>query len=151
MINLKSCLQSFSSNTPKFYCFVLRQLSNYKLSTLEYETIADETLESLTEAFELLLEQNQLSSDVVYSNGVLTVDLSKYGTYVINKQTPNKQLWLSSPLSGPKRYDFVNQSWIYKHDGITLHALLNKEILNIFKNKNENINFERCSYGGKSE
>ena len=30
------------------------------------------------------------------------------GTYVINKQTPNKQIWLSSPISGPKRYDLSN-------------------------------------------
>jgi frataxin len=28
------------------------------------------------------------------------------GTWVINKQPPNKQIWLSSPLSGPKRYDY---------------------------------------------
>ena len=28
------------------------------------------------------------------------------GTYVINKQSPNRQIWLSSPVSGPKRYDF---------------------------------------------
>lgn len=29
------------------------------------------------------------------------------GTYVLNKQPPNKQIWLSSPISGPKRYDWV--------------------------------------------
>ena len=25
---------------------------------------------------------------------------------MINKQTPNRQIWLSSPVSGPKRYDW---------------------------------------------
>lgn len=35
--------------------------------------------------------------------GVLTANTGKAGTYVINKQTPNKQIWLSSPISGPKR------------------------------------------------
>jgi frataxin len=50
-------------------------------------------------------------------------------------------------LSGPKRYDFINQSWVYKYDGMSLHKLLNKEISNIFK-KDEKINFEKCSYGG---
>lgn len=39
--------------------------------------------------------------------GVLEVSLPPSGTYVINKQPPNKQIWLSSPVSGPKRYDFV--------------------------------------------
>lgn len=30
--------------------------------------------------------------------GVLTVKLGKHGTYVINKQTPNRQMWMSSPV-----------------------------------------------------
>ena len=39
------------------------------------------------------------------ADGVLTVKLNEHGTYVVNKQTPNKQIWLSSPVSGPYRYD----------------------------------------------
>ena len=31
-------------------------------------------------------------------SGVLTLTLGDNGTYVINKQPPNKQIWLSSPL-----------------------------------------------------
>jgi frataxin-like iron-binding protein CyaY len=30
--------------------------------------------------------------------GVLTARLGPYGTYVYNKQTPNRQIWLSSPV-----------------------------------------------------
>lgn len=30
-------------------------------------------------------------------SGVLTLDAGAAGTYVINKQPPNKQIWLSSP------------------------------------------------------
>jgi len=26
---------------------------------------------------------------------------------VINKQPPNRQIWLSSPISGPRRFDWV--------------------------------------------
>ena len=38
----------------------------------------------------------------LFQSGVLTVSLgASAGTYVINKQTPNKQIWLSSPT----RYD----------------------------------------------
>jgi frataxin len=140
----KYFLRSFSTLPPRFHYLTVRQLSS---SSDQYETIADETLESLTDAFEILLDKHKLPSDVTYSNGVLTVELDKYGTYVINKQTPNRQIWLSSPFSGPKRYDFINQLWIYKHDGMSLHKLLNKEISNIFK-KDEKINFEKCSYGG---
>ena len=63
------------------------------------------------------------------------------GTYVLNKQPPNKQIWISSPSSGPKRYDWVLFSegqdqkegsgvgdWIYLRDGSSLTALLKNEI-----------------------
>lgn len=63
-----------------------------------------------------------------------------HGTYVINKQPPNKQIWLSSPLSGPKRYDYVVTSegqeskqdtatggWVYLRDGSSLSELLQEE------------------------
>ena len=43
------------------------------------------------------------SRDTRFQNGVLTVKLGEAGTYVINKQAPNQQIWLSSPVSGPKR------------------------------------------------
>jgi len=34
-----------------------------------------------------------------HQSGVLTLKLGEHGTYVINKQPPNKQIWLSSPIS----------------------------------------------------
>lgn len=36
--------------------------------------------------------------DVSFSSGVLSFSLGDKGTFVVNKQTPNKQIWLSSPL-----------------------------------------------------
>lgn len=66
-------------------------------------------------------------------DGVLTVNLgTPHGTYVINRQTPNRQIWLSSPTSGPKRYDYVDGKWIYKHDGVSLHQQLQNELEQIF-------------------
>jgi frataxin len=59
------------------------------------------------------------------------------GTYVINKQPPNRQIWLSSPVSGPKRYDYVETGgkgsgrggdWVYLRDASTLKGLLGKEV-----------------------
>jgi frataxin len=63
------------------------------------------------------------------------------GSWVINKQPPNKQIWLSSPISGPKRYDWVvvsedqsskqdtaTKGWIYLRDGSKLSELLSKEL-----------------------
>lgn len=72
-----------------------------------------------------------------FQDGVLTVKISdQHGTYVINRQTPNRQIWLSSPQSGPKRFDYVPMSpedetvgkWVYKHSGDVLHEMLQKEL-----------------------
>lgn len=73
--------------------------------------------------------------------GVLNFAFPPIGTYVINKQPPNKQIWLSSPISGPKRYDYVylNEGqdskegtgagdWVYLRDMSTLSSLLLGEV-----------------------
>lgn len=73
--------------------------------------------------------------------GVLNLHLPPNGNYVLNKQPPNKQIWLSSPISGPKRFDFVMTSegqdvkegtgagdWVYLRDGSTLNDILLKEV-----------------------
>ena len=79
----------------------------------------------------------------LFQNGVLKLQLGDKGTYVINKQSPNKQIWLSSPISGPKRYDFTGSNWIYKYDNLTLHQLLEQELSKIFS---ESISFSNCEY-----
>ncbi|MCJ1350045.1 MAG: Mitochondrial chaperone Frataxin [Icmadophila ericetorum] len=69
--------------------------------------------------------------------GVLTLKFPPAGTYVLNKQPPNKQIWLSSPISGPKRYDWVAEegsadeaegNWVYLRDGSTLRELIREEL-----------------------
>lgn len=37
---------------------------------------------------------------------------------MLNKQAPNLQIWLSSPVSGPLRYDFcqASTSWVNSRD-----------------------------------
>ncbi|KAK2583104.1 hypothetical protein KPH14_009131 [Odynerus spinipes] len=109
-------------------------LENFSL--VEFEKVSDATLESLTEYFDELIEEapHLKDADVSFGDGVLTIKFGDpYGTYVINRQTPNRQIWLSSPTSGPKRYDFINGQWIYKHDGKSLQELLNNEISVIVK------------------
>ncbi|XP_015244369.1 PREDICTED: frataxin, mitochondrial [Cyprinodon variegatus] len=71
-----------------------------ELSEAAYEKLADETLEALADYFEDLADEAFTGPeyDVLFSSGVLTVKVGGgHGTYVINKQTPNRQIWLSSP------------------------------------------------------
>ncbi|NXD74215.1 FRDA protein, partial [Eolophus roseicapillus] len=65
-----------------------------------YEKLAEETLDSLADFFEDLTDKpfTPEDYDVSLGSGVLTIKLGgDMGTYVINKQTPNRQIWLSSP------------------------------------------------------
>ncbi|PZC74926.1 hypothetical protein B5X24_HaOG207031 [Helicoverpa armigera] len=145
---------SISQNVPSLS--IARQFSSNpsapqvsEVDPAVFEEICNETLESLCDYFEELVDAspNLKGADVTFSDGVLTVALgSKYGTYVINRQTPNKQIWLSSPVSGPKRYDLILKDgghWVYKHDGISLHKLLQEEISKIVTNK---VEFKKCSH-----
>lgn len=89
-----------------------------------YHNVADETLHYIQDAVEEYLEQNSKIGERVggendddeddedtmpeinYASGVLTMYLPPHGTYVLNKQTPNQQIWWSSPVSGPRRYEY---------------------------------------------
>lgn len=108
------------------------------LSDAAYHTLADTYLQALLESLESLAESAPPSSptaklEIEYAQGTLEIK-TQQGTYVINKQPPNKQIWLSSPLSGPKRYDWVAAAegsggkWTYLRDGGELSELLTQEI-----------------------
>uniref|UniRef100_G3T420 Frataxin, mitochondrial n=1 Tax=Loxodonta africana TaxID=9785 RepID=G3T420_LOXAF len=119
------------------------------LNETTYERLAEETLDSLAEFFEDLADKPYTFEDydVSFGSGVLTIKLGgDLGTYVINKQTPNKQIWLSSPSSGPKRYDWTGKSWVYSHDGISLHQLLSTELSKALKTK---LDLSSLAYSGK--
>ena len=53
---------------------------------------------------------------------------------MVNKQPPNRQMWLSSPISGPRRFDWVVDEaggrWICLRGGseVGLGELLRREL-----------------------
>ncbi|EXJ60816.1 hypothetical protein A1O7_04969 [Cladophialophora yegresii CBS 114405] len=121
-----------------------------QISDGEYHELADQYLNTLVLAMEEVSERNTEGVESEFSAGVLTITHPKHGTYVINKQPPNRQIWLSSPISGPKRFDWVIPSssqdhkaestvdggddgatggkWIYLRDGSSLTELLKNEL-----------------------
>ncbi|KAL8856193.1 MAG: hypothetical protein Q9178_007231 [Gyalolechia marmorata] len=76
------------------------------ISIDQFHRLADQYIDNLISKLEELQEERR-DVDCEYSAGVLNLDFPPAGTYVFNKQPPNKQIWLSSPISGPKRYDYV--------------------------------------------
>lgn len=97
-----------------------------------YDKKANMFLEDLTDQLESLSEDDPLFiSSVDAAQGVVEFDLENVGTYVINKQPPNKQIWLSSPISGPFRFDYdsIKDNWVsLRDDNLDLLGHLNKEI-----------------------
>lgn len=97
----------------------------------EFHNLADSTIQGLQEKLEEYGDNLQIDGfDVDYGNEVLTLRLGNLGTYVLNKQTPNRQIWLSSPLSGPSRFDWDqnSQAWIYRRNKANLLNLLETEL-----------------------
>jgi frataxin len=71
----------------------------------------------------------------------MSIDTKSQGSFVINKQPTNKQIWWSSPISGPLRFDWVvsgesmhqkegagSGAWTYLRDGKTFDSILQKEL-----------------------
>ncbi|KAF2141352.1 uncharacterized protein K452DRAFT_318989 [Aplosporella prunicola CBS 121167] len=110
------------------------------ISLEEYHEQADKYLELLQQKVEEKQDAGE-GMELEYAAGVLTIEKAGQGTYVLNKQPPNKQIWLSSPITGPKRFDWVVfgesmtqkadggvADWIYLRDGSSLTQLLRKEL-----------------------
>ena len=139
---------SFLHKLPRFV-----QLSAVRefTSVAEFNKVADETLESLHEYFDELLDRCPCIVDNELKDGVLNVSLDHSGskTYVINKQSVNLQVWLSSPISGPKRFDYYEKedAWIYRRTKQSLHQLLQLEISDVIPEK---VDFSKCEHSGKT-
>ncbi|KAJ1413717.1 hypothetical protein B484DRAFT_455003 [Ochromonadaceae sp. CCMP2298] len=79
-----------------------------------YQRVSDASMEELEGLLAVLEEQDE-DAEVDASMGVLTLRLGpvpgvagreRAFHWVVNKQTPNRQLWWSSALSGPRRYEW---------------------------------------------
>ncbi|KAL4201835.1 hypothetical protein AMTRI_Chr02g218070 [Amborella trichopoda] len=93
----------------------------------EYHKLADATISDLQGKFEEYGDCIQVDGfDIDYGNQVLTVKLGNLGTYVLNKQTPNRQLWLSSPDENPEK---MQQEW--EEDITVLYLLLKNSMATI--------------------
>jgi frataxin len=91
----------------------------------EFETLAEQTLRAFMARIE-----DSLDVDVDLRGGILTIELDDGRQYVLNKHAPNRQLWLSSPLSGASHYghDPATGGWRSTRGGPPLAELLAAEL-----------------------
>lgn len=109
----------------------VRAFSGFFENESEFHTVADETLEDIQDTIEYALEEYFAASnddkddefEIVYAEGVLTMSFPPHGTWVLNKQTPNQQIWWSSPISGPRRYEYDEEqsAWMYTRANETIN------------------------------
>lgn len=106
---------------------------------IKYNEAADGWLDDTSDVLDGLCEDYPQISDVSNSGGVLTLDLGEeIGTFILNKQAPKRQLWLSSPVSGPSHFDMITEEggriwWKCDKTGRDLSKLLEKELSDILK------------------
>ncbi|RVD92242.1 iron donor protein [Tubulinosema ratisbonensis] len=83
------------------------------------------------------LHKHKLTEDISINDGVLTWKVQKVGDYLFNKQTPTKQLWVSSPVTGPYKFDFINCYFYNKKNKLLFDKYLKNELKEIKRIKND--------------
>jgi frataxin len=85
--------------------------------------------------------------NIELNDNILTIDLNNDKTYILNINKINKQLWLSSPFSGPKRFEYdkkTNQWLDINNYKINLYKILNNEFNNLIK-QNKLISYKKLN------
>jgi len=100
------------------------------MDSTAFEDLAEKTIESLFDAIDEAIGDD---ADVDLENGILTVELEDGRQYVINKHSPNQQIWLSSPISGAAhyKYDDATTAWISTRSSDVLLDVLSAEMSQI--------------------
>lgn len=69
-------------------------------------------MQELLEFVEGLEEQHDIEGEL--EEGILAVTMPDGREYVINKHTPSRQIWVSSPYSGAGYFEFGGGKWLPK-------------------------------------
>eukprot|EP00310_Coccolithus_braarudii_P015017 CAMPEP_0183353504 /NCGR_PEP_ID=MMETSP0164_2-20130417/33290_1 /TAXON_ID=221442 /ORGANISM="Coccolithus pelagicus ssp braarudi, Strain PLY182g" /LENGTH=150 /DNA_ID=CAMNT_0025526179 /DNA_START=17 /DNA_END=469 /DNA_ORIENTATION=+ len=110
-----------------------------------YHRVSESTLQNLQEVLENFADSNRDADvDVDYAADVLSFNVGERA-FVVNKQAPNKQLWLSSPVRGPLRYDFCmsDAAWLNTRDQHELLVALADDV--------EHLCGHRLTFGASKE
>lgn len=95
------------------------------LDESRFATLADPLLERIGDAVEDAFDD----ADADLHAGILTITLPGIGQYVINKHTPNREIWVSSPKSGAHHFGWADGKWISTRNAqLELLGLLRAEI-----------------------
>lgn len=63
-----------------------------------------------------------------FSEGVLKIQTETVGIFIINRNIPRKELWLSSPFSGGAHFSYSEGEWLNTRTQESFEPLLFKEL-----------------------
>ena len=97
------------------------------LDDSRFAVLADETLRRILEAVDA--SGGDLDADL--RDGVLTIEAGSGAQYVINQHAPNREIWVSSPVSGAWHFAFdeTRGQWADTRAKDTASALLLPDLL----------------------
>ncbi|KAI5192537.1 frataxin [Nematocida minor] len=87
-----------------------------------YDTLSKGIMQRIFTALD-----NSIDS-VVLKDNVISVDVPHKGTFVVNRQPPKSEIWLSSPISGPYHFKYKENKWT-DFQGNDLLKIISEEIL----------------------
>lgn len=136
------------TTTRNLHILSLRQQSKPLVSRRSFASITltpttnDQFVAAVDHTMQLLQDRLECEDieaqniDSTFSDGVLTLTInSSNDTWVMNKHSVTRQIWLSSPVSGPSKYNWHQneRQWLNERNGISkLSELISDEWTNAF-------------------
>lgn len=90
----------------------------------DFASFASEVIHNIADDIEDQDEECQYDVDL---NGNILSIQTESGTYVVNTQTAIKEIWLSSPISGPYHFSYQDTKWLDRN-GKDLMKILSSEL-----------------------
>ena len=104
------------------------------LKESEFINLADRVIKDIWDVIET--QDKDCILDMDFAGEILNIVTPK-GQYVINRHTAAREIWLASPISGPKHfaYNINEKNWVSK-SGENLVKILQQELRNFISNLN---------------
>lgn len=90
----------------------------------EFSKLAEQTIALIADIIET--EDKDCLIDVDFHGDILNLTTAS-GIFVINKHSAAKEIWLSSPISGPYHFAYISGTWQSKNS-INLIEILEREL-----------------------
>jgi CyaY protein len=107
-------------NISVFICYGVNKLVQDSEFAIKVEKILDGIVQDIEE------QDPEGDIDLDLNDGILTLTTDQ-GTFVVNKQSAAKEIWLSSPISGPYHFVYSKDSWSSRK-GADLFEVLSGEL-----------------------